>query len=327
MPRFDWTLEEVREIYQEPFPDLIYKAQTIHRQHFEPCKVQRSTLLSIKTGACPEDCAYCSQSSRSQAIVERTPLMQRDEVLAAARSAKDNGSTRFCMGAAWRQVKDGEEFEQVLDMVRAVRALGMSACCTLGMLTLEQARRLKEAGCYAYNHNLDTSPQYYPKIVSTRTYADRLQTLAILRQAGLALCCGGIMGMGESVDDRLELLRQLASLKPHPENVPINMLVSIPGTKLENATLPHPLDFVRIMATARILLPRSSIHLAAGRNIMSDETQALCFLAGATSIFAGDKLLTTPNPGDDRDAELLARLGMQYLSHNDYKEHFLTAKA
>lgn len=312
MLRHDWTLEEITSVYEQPFPDLLFQAQTIHRQHFPANEVQCSTLLSIKTGGCPEDCAYCPQSAHYKTGVAREKLLAKNVVLKKAQAAKADGSTRFCMGAAWREVKEGDEFEQVLDLVRSVSKLGLEVCCTLGMLTKDQALRLKEAGCYAYNHNLDTSPEFYQKIITTRTYQDRLQTLQYVRDAGITVCCGGIVGMGESTRDRLALLQQLASLCPHPESVPINMLVRVQGTPLQEAQPIQPLEFVRLVATARIIMEKSYVRLSAGRMEMSDETQALCFLAGANSIFAGEKLLTTPNPGDSHDRQLMENLGMEF---------------
>ncbi|MEM8931995.1 MAG: biotin synthase BioB [Acidobacteriota bacterium] len=309
-PRHDWTLAEIRALHDLPLPELIYRAQTVHRQRHDPTTVQMCTLLSIKTGACPEDCAYCPQSARYRTDVEPERLMDTETVLAAARRARENGSTRFCMGAAWRHVRDGRDFDRVLDMVRGVRELGMEACATLGMVTREQAERLADAGLTAYNHNLDTGPDYYPEIITTRTYDERLDTLQHARDAGVTLCSGGIVGLGESIDDRLDMLRVLASLDPHPESVPVNALVAVDGTPLGDRAPVEPIEMVRMIATARIVLPTSRVRLSAGRTAMSDETQALCFLAGANSIFAGDKLLTTPNPGEDRDRALLDRLGM-----------------
>lgn len=319
MLRHNWTLEDVRQVYNQPFPDLMYEAQTLHRHYFPGNKVQRSTLLSIKTGGCPEDCSYCPQSAHYDTDVERHKVLPKDMVLADAKVAKESGSTRFCMGAAWREVRDGEEFENVLELVRGVSALGMEVCCTLGMLTENQAIRLREAGCYAYNHNLDTSPEFYGEIISTRTYEDRLLTLRNVRKADITICCGGIIGLGESVDDRLELLRQLAIQTPHPESVPINMLVRVEGTPLADVDTVDPIEFVRIIATARIMMPASYVRLSAGRMEMSDEAQSLCFLAGANSMFAGERLLTTPNPGDDHDRGLLSRLGMNYVSTSNAK--------
>ena len=309
--RNDWTAEELREIHDLPFTELIFQAQTVHRHYNDPTTIQQCTLLSIKTGACPEDCGYCPQSAHHNSELEKEPLMDVAPVLAAAKEAKDSGSTRFCMGAAWREVKDGPNFDAVLEMVRGVRDLGMEACCTLGMLNEDQAERLAEAGLTAYNHNLDTSPDYYDKIISTRTYDDRLQTLQRVRNAGVSLCCGGIVGMGEAIQHRIGMLQVLATHDPHPESVPINALVPVPGTPLEDQPPVDPLEMVRMIATARIAMPQSRVRLSAGRLEMSDETQALCFLAGANSIFAGDKLLTTPNPGESRDEQLFAKLGLK----------------
>lgn len=311
--RHDWTDAEIAAIYALPLPELIFQAQTVHRRHHDPGKVQLCTLLSVKTGGCPEDCAYCPQSVRYETGVEATELLDVDEVLDAARAAKEGGSSRFCMGAAWRRVKDGEELDRILEMVRGVRELGLEVCCTLGMLTAEQAERLAEAGLTAYNHNLDTSPGFYGSIISTRTYDDRLETLAHVRAAGITVCCGGILGMGESVADRIGMLGVLARLDPHPESVPINALVAVEGTPLAERLPVEPLQMVRMIATARIVLPTSFVRLSAGRTEMSDETQALCLLAGANSIFTGEKLLTTPNPGEDHDRVLLGKLGMTPL--------------
>jgi biotin synthase len=308
--RHDWTLDELRALYNLPLTELLYRAQTVHREHHDPTAVQLCTLLSIKTGACPEDCSYCPQSAHYDTNVEPEKLIDVDQVLAAAQAARAAGSTRFCMGAAWREVRNGPQFESVLDMVRGVRALGMEACCTLGMLTPDQADRLAQAGLTAYNHNLDTGPAYYDKIISTRTYGDRLNTLANVRSAGIHVCSGGILGMGETLEDRLEMLQILASHEPHPESVPINALVPVEGTPLADRPVVEPLEMVRMIATARILMPTSRVRLSAGRTAMSDETQALCLLAGANSIFTGDKLLTTPNPGEDRDQALLDKLGL-----------------
>lgn len=312
MLRYNWAPQDVREIYHQPFPDLIFQAQTTHRKNFSATSIQRSTLLSVKTGGCPEDCAYCPQSAHHKTGVERHAVLDTEEVLQKAKIAKDSGSTRFCMGAAWREVKDGEDFDQILNLVRGVADMGMEVCCTLGMLSDSQASRLKDAGCYAYNHNLDTSPEYYGKIISTRTYQERLDTLKRVRGAGITVCCGGIVGMGESVDDRLELLRQLATQNPHPESVPLNMLVRVAGTPLSEQSAVDPLNFVRLVATARILMPKSYVRLSAGRTEMSEELQALCFIAGANSVFSGEKLLTTPNPSNDEDFALMKKLGMTY---------------
>jgi biotin synthase len=308
--RHDWTRAEIGAIYRLPLPELVFQAQTVHRAHHDPLKVQLCTLLSVKTGGCPEDCAYCPQSVHADSGVAAEGLLPLDEVMEAARAARDNGSTRFCMGAAWRRVRDGAEFDRVLDMVRGIRSLGLEACCTLGMLSAGQAERLAEAGLTAYNHNLDTGPEYYSQIITTRTYEDRLRTLENVRAAGITVCCGGILGMGESEADRMDLLVQLTQLDPHPESVPINALVRVDGTAL--AALP-PLgafELVRMVATARIVLPRSKVRLSAGRTELSAEAQALCFLAGANSIFAGEKLLTTPNPGRAHDDALLGDLGL-----------------
>lgn len=315
--KHSWTLEEAQRIYSQPFPELIHQAQTVHRTYFNPNEVQRSTLLSVKTGGCPEDCAYCPQSAHYKTGVERHGVLPKDVVRSKALQAKESGSTRFCMGAAWREVKDGKDFDAILDLVREVRSTGLEVCCTLGMLNESQAQRLKEAGCYAYNHNLDTSPEYYGEIISTRTYQDRLKTLQNVRDAGMTVCCGGIVGMGEGINDRLGLLVQLANQETHPESVPINMLVKVEGTPLAKGDHVDPFEFVRMVATARVMMPRSMVRLSAGRMEMSDEMQALCFIAGANSIFAGEKLLTTLNPGDDHDNKLMQRLGMHYREGSD----------
>ena len=307
--RNDWTLEEARAVFELPFNDLLFHAQRVHRANFDPNRVQVSTLISVKTGACPEDCAYCPQSVRYDTGLEREELMQVGDVVAAARAAKANGATRFCMGAAYRNPKP-KQLEQVKAMVREVRALGLETCATLGMLTPQQAGELKEAGLDYYNHNLDTSEQFYGEIITTRTYQDRLDTLQAVRDAGLNVCCGGILGMGESDRDRVGLLHTLATLPHHPESVPINQLVQVEGTPLHGLPPLDPLDLVRSIATARLLMPRSYVRLSAGRTSMSDPVQALCFLAGANSIFYGEKLLTTPNPGETHDQALFARLGL-----------------
>jgi len=311
--RYDWTRAEIEGIYRMPVPELVFRAQTVHRQFHAPDRVQTCQLISIKTGGCPEDCAYCPQSAHYEANVERQGLLDPEHVVSVAREAAERGVTRFCMGAAWRQAPEGREFEKVLEMVRGVSALGMEVCCTLGMLKEEQAQRLKEAGLSAYNHNLDTSPEFYGSIITTRVYEERLATLAAVRRAGITVCCGGILGMGELEADRIGLLQQLAALKPHPESVPINMLVRVEGTPLANAAALDPMEMVRAIATARILMPASRVRLAAGRKELSEEAVALCFLAGANSIFVGEKLLTTPNPGPDEDEQLLEKLGMQPL--------------
>jgi biotin synthase len=304
-----WTKDAVKAVMELPFPELIYRAASVHRAHFDPTCVQVSTLLSIKTGGCPEDCGYCPQSAVHDAGVPASKLMQVSSVLQAARAAKDAGATRFCMGAAWRSPKD-HDVDAVCAMVEGVRALGLESCVTLGMLTETQAQRLKRAGLDYYNHNLDTSPEFYGEIITTRTYQDRLETLAHVRDAGINVCCGGIVGLGESVDDRAGLIATLASLPKAPESVPINALVRVAGTKLAEAAPVDAIDFVRVIAAARITMPTSYVRLSAGREGMSDEAQALCFLAGANSIFYGPRLLTTANPDAERDAVLLRRLGM-----------------
>jgi len=312
--RHDWTVAEIEAIYAAPLPDLIFRAQTIHRAYHHPGDVQGCALLSIKTGGCPEDCAYCPQSAHYRTGVERGGLLSVDAALEAARNAKAQGATRFCMGAAWREIPKGEQFERVLDMVRGVRALGLEACCTLGMLTEEQAAALAGAGLNAYNHNLDTSAEFYGEIISTRTYADRLTTLDRVRRSGVTVCCGGIIGMGESRQERYRLLRELSTLDPHPESVPVNMLVRVEGTPLASQRALDPLELVRMIAAARILMPASMVRLSAGRLSLSDEAQALCFLAGANSIFMGDRLLTTPNPEADADRRLFDKLGMRLMT-------------
>lgn len=314
--RHDWTIEEIEIIYHLPFPELVFRAQTAHREFHEAGEIQGCQLLSIKTGGCPEDCGYCPQSAHYKTDLKREELFGLEQTLKAARNAKAAGATRFCLGAAWRNAPGGEQFDRVLEMVKGVRALGLEACCTLGMLTAEQAEKLAAAGLTAYNHNLDTSPEFYGSIITTRTYEDRLNTLANVRRAGVTVCCGGIVGMGESVRDRCGLLRQLANQTPHPESVPINQLVKVAGTPLAGADALDVFDFVRTVATARILMPASYVRLSAGRLELSDEAQALCFLAGANSIFMGEKLLTTPNPESDRDRTLLDKLGMKLFSES-----------
>ena len=309
LPRHDWTREELRVLFDLPFPELMFRAQSAHRANFDPAEVQISTLLSIKTGGCPEDCAYCPQSARYDTGVRAEKLIALDAVLAEARAAKSAGASRFCMGAAWREPKD-RDLDTVCAMVEGVRALGLETCATLGMLTAPQARRLKNAGLDYYNHNLDTSPEFYGEIITTRAYRDRLETLDHVREAGIHVCCGGIVGMGETREDRVGMIATLASLPVHPESVPINMLVRVAGTPLAEHGALDPIEFVRTIAVARIAMPRSVVRLSAGREDMSEETQALCFLAGANSIFYGPKLLTTPNPGRDRDRELMDKLGM-----------------
>jgi biotin synthase len=310
--RHEWTLDEVLALFRLPFNDLLYRAQTIHRAHFDPNAVQISTLLSIKTGGCPEDCAYCPQSAHYRTGVASDRLMSRDAVLAEARRAQAAGATRFCMGAAWRSPRDGD-IENVAELISGVKELGLETCATLGMLTRPQADRLREAGLDFYNHNLDTSESHYGQIITTRTYQERLDTLAHVREAGMHVCCGGILGMGESLEDRADLLRTLANLPEHPESVPINQLVRVEGTPMAHAEPVEPLDFARTIAVARILMPRSFVRLSAGREAMSEELQALCFFAGANSIFYGEKLLTTPNPATHADRLLFERLGLRPL--------------
>ena len=308
--RHDWTLDEILDLLGRPFHDLLSDAHSVHRAGFDPHTVEGAILLSIKTGGCPEDCAYCPQSARYSTGVAPQGLLTTDVIVAAARNAKVAGATRFCMGAAWRAPTD-KQVEAVADAVREVRALGLETCTTLGMLTPEQAQVLSDAGLDYYNHNLDTSPEFYGEIITTRTYEDRLETLANVRAAGVRLCCGGIVGMGESREDRAGLLHQLATMDPHPESVPINLLVQVPGTPLHGVERLDGLELVRTVAAARILMPRSVVRLSAGRASMSDELQALCLHAGANSIFLGDKLLTTPNAGETHDRQLLDRLGSE----------------
>lgn len=320
--RHDWTREEILEILEQPFNDLLFKAQTIHRKHFDPNEVQVSTLLSIKTGACPEDCGYCPQSAHHDGTVEPERLLPLDEVIAAAKAAKESGSNRFCMGAAWRNPTD-KNLEKVVPMIQAVKDLGMQTCVTLGMLNDRQANRLKEAGLDYYNHNLDTSPEFYGNVITSRTFDDRLDTLQHVRDAGINVCSGGILGMGETLRDRAGLLQQLANLPQHPGSVPINNLVQVEGTPLHGAPEIDKLDFVRTIAAARIIMPKSYVRLSAGRTEMSDEIQALCFFAGANSIFYGEKLLTTPNPGENEDVELFSRLGIrreEFVEEPDHAE-------
>ncbi len=307
--RHDWRLEEVQALFALPFNDLLFKAQSLHRQYFDPNEIQISSLLSIKTGSCSEDCGYCPQSARYDADLKPEALMPVDEVLKAAERAKQQGASRFCMGAAWRSPKD-RDIERVVEMVQGVKSLGMETCVTLGMLTEQQTQRLKEGGLDYYNHNLDTSEDYYSEVITTRTYQDRLDTLERVREAGINVCCGGIVGMGESDDDRAKLLQQLANMDRHPESVPVNMLVQVEGTPLMGTEPLDPLVFVKTVAVARIMMPASRVRLSAGRNEMSDEMQALCFLAGANSIFYGEKLLTTDNPMTNRDMQLFERLGL-----------------
>ncbi len=320
MLRHDWTIREIEAIYTAPLSDLVFRAAEVHRAHHRAGEVQGCMLLSIKTGGCPEDCAYCPQSARYDTEVDRQDLMNVEETLAAAERAREQGATRFCMGAAWRDVPHDKRFDHVLEMVRGVRALGMEACCTLGMLTQDQADALAGAGLSAYNHNLDTSPEFYGSIITTRTYQDRLDTLARVRRAGVTLCSGGIIGMGEDRGARYGLLRQLAELNPHPESVPINMLVPVEGTPLGDRPAEDPIELVRMIATARILMPKSMVRLSAGRLALSDEAQALCFLAGANSVFLGEKLLTTPNPESDADRRLFEKLGVKLVGEKQVGE-------
>jgi len=304
------TREEIRRIFELPFPELVFRAASVHREYHDPTKVQFCTLNSIKTGKCPEDCAYCPQSAHHKTEAEDHGLKCVNEVLESAKQAREDGATRYCLGAAWRGPKDDKQFDEVIQMIKGIRGMGMEACVTLGLLTEEQAQKLADAGLTAYNHNLDTSPEYYDKIITTRKFDDRLETLENVRKAGISVCCGGIVGMGEERKDRIGLLHSLANLDPHPESVPINMLVKVKGTPLENVEDLDPIELIRCIATARILMPTSRVRLSAGRMAMSEELQALAFLAGANSIFAGEKLLTTPNPGA-KDKELFAKLGMQ----------------
>jgi biotin synthase len=309
--RHDWSLDEIESLFNLPFNDLLFQAQTVHRQRFDPNKVQVSTLLSVKTGACSEDCGYCSQSAKHATELEKEKLLPLDEVKKAAKEAKDKGATRFCMGAAWRNPTD-KNLARVVEMIRTVHDMGMETCVTLGMLTESQAQSLKEAGLDYYNHNLDTSPEFYGNVVTTRTYQDRLDTLARVRDLGINVCSGGILGMGESRRDRASMLRELCNLPKHPESVPINMLVQVEGTPLFGTAALDPFEFIRTIAVSRILMPDSYVRLSAGRTEMSDEMQALCFMAGANSMFYGERLLTTDNPNADADRQLFDRLGLRF---------------
>jgi biotin synthase len=311
--RHDWSLAEIRALHDLPLFELLYRSQTVHRETFPGGKIQLCSLLSVKTGGCPEDCAYCPQAARYTTGVAAERILPVDSVLECAKKAKEAGATRFCMGAAWREVKEGPQFEQVLHMVRGVRALGLEACCTLGMVTDDQARRLKEAGLDAYNHNLDTSPEHYDKIITTRTQNHRLKTIESVRKAGISLCCGGIVGMGESIEDRCRLLQTLAEQTPHPDSVPVNALVAVEGTPLADQPGPTAIEMVRVIALARILMPRAMVRLSAGRQTMTEEAQLLCMLAGANSIFFGEKLLTTGNPAYAADMALLEKAGLQRM--------------
>ena len=311
MIRTDWTREEISEIFNSPVLELIYRAATVHREHHDPQEVQVCTLLSVKTGGCPEDCAYCPQAARYHTNVKVHKLMEVSEVLEKAQEAKDSGSTRFCMGAAWREVRDNRDLDKVIEMVKGVNAMDMEVCCTLGMLTPEQAEKLKAAGLYAYNHNLDTSEEFYNDIITTRNYKDRLDTIENVRKAKISVCAGGIIGMGENENDRIGMLHTLATLPEHPESVPVNALVPVEGTPLEDQEKVSVWEMVRMIATARVIMPRAMVRLSAGRVRMTLEEQALCFMAGANSIFAGDKLLTTPNPGVVQDREMFQVLQLK----------------
>ncbi len=313
MIRSDWTIDEIRALYDLPLIELVYRAQVVHRQHHDPLAVQKCTLLSIKTGGCSEDCAYCPQAARYNTGVKAEKLMDRETVMAQARLAREGGSTRFCMGAAWREVRDGRQFDEVIEMVKAVNDLGLQVCTTLGMVNADQALRLKEAGVYAYNHNIDSSEDFYSEIIHTRDYQDRLETLANVRLAGMTVCSGGIIGMGETTEDRLAFLQRLANFDPHPESVPINALVPVKGTPLQDRARVHAFEMVRMVATARLLMPKSMVRLSAGRLEMSDEAQMLCFMAGANSVFTGEKLLTTPNPDHCHDDALFAAVGVHAM--------------
>lgn len=309
--RNDWTIEEIRAIYDMPILELIYKAASVHREYNDPSEVQVCTLLSVKTGGCPEDCSYCPQAARYNTDVDAQRMLSVDEVLTKASIARGNGATRFCMGAAWRNVRDNKQFDRVIEMVQGVSSMGMEVCCTLGMITEEQAERLRDAGLYAYNHNLDTSEEHYEEIISTRTYDDRLDTIKNVQNAGLTTCSGGIIGLGESELDRVKMLHTLANMDQHPESVPVNALVRVKGTPLENEKRVPIWDMVRMIATARIIMPASQVRLSAGRSEMSEIEQSLCFMAGASSIFAGETLLTTPNPDVQQDKAMFDLLGLK----------------
>jgi biotin synthase len=309
--RNDWSQEEISEIYNSPVLELIYRAASVHREYNDPSEVQVCTLLSVKTGGCPEDCSYCPQAARYHTDVKVQKLMEVDEVLQAANDARESGSTRFCMGAAWREVRDNRDFDKVLDMVKGVNSMGLEVCCTLGMLSEDQAMKLKDAGLYAYNHNLDTSEEHYEEIISTRTYDDRLDTIDNVRKAKISVCSGGIIGMGEQHEDRVGMLHTLSNLQEHPESVPVNALVPVEGTPLAEQPRVSIWEMLRMIATARIIMPKAMVRLSAGRTEMNTEEQALCFLAGANSIFAGDKLLTTPNPGVDADKQMFQTLNLK----------------
>jgi biotin synthase len=318
--RHDWSIKEITALFDLPFNDLLFRAHTVHREFHDPNGVQISSLLSIKTGACPEDCSYCSQSAQNETELERETLMPLDEVLEAAQAAKDHGASRFCMGAAWRNPTD-KNLERVIEMIQGVKALGLQSCVTLGMLSDAQAKRLKDAGLDYYNHNLDTSPEFYGNVITTRVYQDRLDTLEHVRDAGISVCSGGILGMGESSRDRASMLQQLANMPRHPESVPINLLVQVEGTPLHGTEELDPIEFIRTIAVARIMMPESDVRLSAGRTEMSDEMQALCFFAGANSIFYGERLLTTDNAGTSHDQELFRRLGLHATEIEEDPKH------
>ena len=311
------TYESIKDLYQLPLTTLIFKAQEVHQRYQDPAGVQLCTLKSIKTGRCSEDCAYCPQSARYDTFVEAEKLIDKEQVIKDAKAAKENQATRFCMGAAWRRVNDNAQFDEILGTISAVKDLGLEVCCTLGMMNEGQAKRLKEAGCDVYNHNLDTSREFYKKIITTRTYDDRLETLDNVRKAGMEVCSGGILGMGEAVEDRLKMLQELANMDPPPDSVPINALVAVEGTPMEDQAFVDSIEFVRTIATARIIMPKAMVRLSAGRTQMSDETQTLCYLAGANSIFLGDKLLTTENPDKNDDFALLNKLGLHQLDPSE----------
>ncbi|MFT7034498.1 MAG: biotin synthase [Cyclobacteriaceae bacterium] len=322
--RNDWSQEEISEIYNSPVLELIYRAASVHREYNDPSEVQVCTLLSVKTGGCPEDCSYCPQAARYHTDVKVQKLMEVDEVLQAANDARESGSTRFCMGAAWREVRDNRDFDKVLDMVKGVNSMGLEVCCTLGMLSEDQAMKLKDAGLYAYNHNLDTSEEHYEEIISTRTYDDRLDTIDNVRKAKISVCSGGIIGMGEQHEDRVGMLHTLSNLQEHPESVPVNALVPVEGTPLAEQPRVSIWEMLRMIATARIIMPKAMVRLSAGRTEMNTEEQALCFLAGANSIFAGDKLLTTPNPGVDADKQMFQTLNLK--PRKSFKENETAVK-
>lgn len=318
--RHNWTLQEIEQIYNSAFMDLVFRAATIHRENFSGNEVQVSSLISIKTGGCPEDCGYCPQAARYNTDINSHKLMSLDQVKSLAEKAKENGASRVCMGAAWREVRDNRDFDRVVDMVKEVNNMGMEVCCTLGMLNEQQAKRLAEAGLYAYNHNLDTSPEHYGNVISTRTYDDRLNTLENVRKAKITVCSGGIIGLGETTQDRCRMLQVLANLPAHPESVPVNTLVAVEGTPLEDQQPVEIWELVRMVATARIVMPQSMVRLSAGRQKLSTEGQALCFLAGANSIFAGEKLLTTPNPDFDEDRDMFNTLGLKAMKPFEQKK-------